>query len=115
MAVRDLKKVKGKLGTVTRGFTDFIHDYGVMPLAIGVVIGTAVNDLVKTLVDGLFSPLVSLLIPSIKLQTFVVNFHGSTFKIGAVMNATISFLVVAWLVYLGAKFILRNEELLKKK
>jgi large conductance mechanosensitive channel len=98
-----------------RGFRQFIGDYGVAPLAIGVVIGTAVNDLVKTLVDGLISPLIGLIAPQTKLQSFTVTIHQSVFKVGAIINALLSFLIIAWLVYVIAKLILRNEDLLKKK
>jgi large conductance mechanosensitive channel len=98
-----------------RGFRQFISDYGVAPLAIGVVIGTAVNDLVKTLVDGFVSPLIGLFSPQTKLQSFTFTFHQSVFKVGAIINATLSFLIIAWLVYIIAKLVLRNDDLLKKK
>ncbi|MBU6389147.1 MscL family protein [Patescibacteria group bacterium] len=97
------------------GFRDFIQQYGVLPLAIGVVIGTAVNDLVKTLVDGLVTPFIALIAPEGKMQNFQVVFHGSIFKIGAVVNSLLSFLIVALLVYLTVKLIIRDEELLKKE
>ena len=57
---------KGK--SFVRGFKDFINDYGVIPLAVGVVIGSSVNDLVKTMVDGIFTPFISLISPQSKLQ-----------------------------------------------
>ena len=98
-----------------RGFQSFIRDYGVLPLAIGVVIGSAVNDLVKSLVDGLISPFVALLSPQGKLQSLQVVFHGSIFKIGQVINSTLSFIFVALIVYIGVKFILRKDDLLIKK
>lgn len=97
-----------------RGFRDFFSQYGVLPLAVGVVIGSAVNDLVKSLVENLITPLIALVTPEGKLQNLQVTFHGSTFHIGLAINALLSFIVVAWVVYLAAKFVLRNEDLLKK-
>ena len=97
-----------------RGFRDFIRDYGVLPLAIGVVIGTAVNDFVKTLVDGIVTPFISLISPGSELQTLRFVFHGAVFKIGAVLNALLSLLIVAFLVYATVKVVLRDERLLKK-
>lgn len=96
------------------GFRSFLRDYSILPLAIAVVIGSAVNDLIKTLVDGLITPFISLIAPDGKLQGFQFIFHGSIFKIGAVINALLSFLIIALLVYFLAKFVLRNETLLKK-
>jgi len=99
------------------GFTSFLHQYNVIPLAIGVVIGTAVNDLVKVLVGSLFTPLVSLLTPKGLLQDLELTVPGTdaTFAIGAAVNGLIGFLIVFFLVYLFAKYVLRNEELLEKK
>ncbi|MEI6478292.1 MAG: MscL family protein [bacterium] len=115
MPVRAAIKARAKapLGVVA-GFTKFIHEYGILPLAVGVVIGTAVNDLVKNLVDGLVSPFIALLTPGGTLQNFQLTVHGSVFKIGLVLNAVVSFLIIAFIVYAFAKIILRNEEILKK-
>lgn len=104
-----------KAGQVVSGFSQFISGYGILPLAIGVVIGNAVNDLVKSLVEGLISPAISLIAPQQKLQNLQIIVGSSTFKIGLVINAVISFIVIALCVYLVAKLILRNEEVLKKK
>ena len=116
-----IQMARGKRGVASRGkslvsgFRYFISDYGVAPLAVGVVIGTAVNDLVKTLVDGLISPFIALISPNQQLQTFQLTFHGSVFKIGVVANSLISFIVICLVVYLAVKLVLRNEDLLKKK
>lgn len=100
---------------LVRGFVHFISQYGILPLAIGVVVGNAVNDLVKSLVDGLITPFISLIAPEAKLQTIQFVFRGSTFKVGMVINAVLSFLVVALVVYFGVRVILRRDELLAKK
>ena len=100
---------------LVKGFGAFIQQYGVLPLAIGVVVGTAVNDLVKSLVDGVVTPLISLLAPRQGIQGFQVTIHGSVFKVGQVVGSLITFLVVMWIVYVGVKYILRRDELLEKK
>ena len=100
---------------VVHGFKDFIHQYGVAPLAIGVVIGTAVNDLVKSVVDGLITPLISLFSPETALQNLQFQIGSSVFKMGQVLNSVLSFAIIALLVYMIAKIILRNDSLLEKK
>ena len=117
---KNITSVKSKLEAAkprefVGGFRDFIKNYGIAPLAIGVVIGTAVNDFVKTLVDGLITPFISLVTPEGKLQTFKFIFHGAVFKFGAVINSLFTFLVVALFVYIVAKTILRDDALLQKK
>lgn len=100
-------------GAVT-GFRSFIKDYGVAPLAVAVVIGGAVNELVKSVVDGLVYPLISLISSQGKLQSLQVTVHGAVFKPGIVINSTISFLIVCAVVYFFVKYILRDEKILKK-
>jgi len=79
------------------------------------VIGSAVNDLVKAVVDDMVTPLVSLVTPQGKLQNFSLVFHGATFKFGALVTALITFLVVVWVVYLSVKVILHNDDLQEKQ
>ena len=98
-----------------KGFAQFLKQYGVIPLAIGVVMGTAINDFVKAMVAGLITPLVSLISPDGKLQKLTVTFHGAVFGIGMVLDALLSLLAVALVVYFIAKVLLRNDALLEKK
>ncbi len=94
---------------VINGFFEFVHHYGVFPLAIGVVVGTAVNDLVKFIVDGLVSPFIALVTPGATLATYQIEFNGSVFKIGAVVDAFLNFFFVALVVYLVVKLLLRQD------
>lgn len=94
---------------VISGFFEFVHHYGVFPLAIGVVIGTAVNDLVKVVVEGLISPFIALLTPGATLASYQVEFNGSIFKVGAVIDAFLNFLFVALIVYIVVKLLLRQD------
>lgn len=110
-----VKDISSKTGSFLGGFRDFIKNYGVLPLAIGVVLGSAVNDFVKTLVDGLVTPLISLIFHGGALQSYQYNFHGAIFKFGAVLNSLLTFISIAWIVYLVVKIIIRDDELLKKK
>ena len=99
---------------LAKGYAQFISDYNVAPLAIGVVIGTTTNDFVKTLVSGFFTPLISLLAPRQGVQNFQVTVHGATFQIGVIVNSLISFLIILGVVYVVVKVLLRQDQLLKK-
>jgi large conductance mechanosensitive channel len=99
----------------TGGFMEFIRQYSVIPLAIAVVLGNAVNDLVKALVDGVVTPIISLFVPSTALQSYELHIKSSTFQIGAVLSALISFIVVAFIVYTFVKKVLRDDTVLEKK
>ncbi|HSI20995.1 MAG TPA: MscL family protein [Verrucomicrobiae bacterium] len=98
-----------------RGFMHFVRQYNVIPLAIAVVIGNSLNDVVKVVVEGMVTPFISLILPSTALQGYEITVRNSTFQIGAVVNAVLGFLVVALIVYVFAKKVLHDEKVLEKK
>lgn len=97
------------------GFRSFVHTYGVLPLAVGVVVGNAINDLVKSLVSDILTPLIALIFPAGKLQNVQFTWHSSVFRVGEALNAVLQFLILAWLVYLVLKLLVRREDLADKK
>jgi large conductance mechanosensitive channel len=98
---------------IKMSFWEFIKQYSIVGLAIGVAIGGAVNDFVNTLVKGFFRPLVFAVVPW-KFENLTFIIRGSVFEIGKVLDAFISFLVIALTIYFIVRYILRKEELLKK-
>ena len=92
-------------------FLAFLKEYGVIGLAIAVIIGGQLNELVKALVDGILMPLVALVLPSgINWQEWTVG----VLLPGKVLAALINFLIVAWLVFWFSKKLLREEKVAKK-
>ena len=91
-------------------FMKFLKEYGVIGLAIGVIIGSKAGELVKAIVDGLLMPLIGMVLPSGDWQSLVVG----PFAIGVVLAALINFIVVAWMVFIFAKKVLKEETVTKK-
>lgn len=91
-------------------FLQFLKQYSVIGLAIGVIIGSKAGELVKAVVDGLLMPIVGLALPSGEWQNLVLG----QFKIGMVLAALINFVIVAFVVFLFAKMVLREESVAKK-
>ena len=91
-------------------FMKFLKEYSVIGLAIGVIIGAKAGELVKSVVDGLMMPLVGMVLPSGDWQTLAVG----PFQIGIVMAALINFIIVAWLVFMFAKKVLKEDSVGKK-
>lgn len=92
-------------------FKEFVLENGIIALAIGVVIGSAVNDAVKSIVDGLLFPLIALVSPGTKLVTWQVELWGSVFKIGQVLNSLITFILIAFIVYFLVKGLLKKPRI----
>ena len=81
-----------------KDFKAFILRGNVVDLAVGVVIGAAFAAVVDALVEGIFTPLFA--IPG-ETNFRDLNFEigGGVFAYGAVINAIISFLVIALAVF----------------
>ncbi len=95
-------------------FIDFLKKYGVIGLAIAVIIGGKLNDFVTSLVQDLLMPLVFQ--PALKAANVdnirELNFHGILY--GKVIGSAIDFLIVAFVVFLIAKYVLREQQVAKK-
>jgi large conductance mechanosensitive channel len=82
-----------------KGFRDFILRGNLVDLAVAVVIGTAFTALVGALVKDLITPLIAAIggKPSFDNLSFTIN--GSHFLYGSFINALITFLIIAAVVY----------------
>jgi large conductance mechanosensitive channel len=82
-----------------KGFRDFIVRGNVIDLAVAVVIGAAFNSLVTSFTENLLTPLLAAIggQPDFGAIAFTVN--GSVFGIGAFLDALISFLLIAAVIY----------------
>ena len=82
------------------GFRKFLLQGNLINLAVAVVLGVAFNAIVQALVADLITPLITAITGN-KLNFSKLSFtvHHSTFTYGAVLNAAISFIVIAAVVY----------------
>jgi large conductance mechanosensitive channel len=95
-------------------FKDFLKEYKVIGLAVALIIGLAATSLIKSIVDNLVMPLVTPFVPNGAWQT--ATFHVWKFVIGwgALLGAIINFLIIAFVVFLIAKYMLKEEKVTKK-
>lgn len=78
-------------------FKTFIMKGNVVDLAIAVVVGGAFGKIVTAFVDGIVMPLVTYVLPAnIKWEEWVLG----KFRIGAVLGATVNFLIIALVIFL---------------
>jgi large conductance mechanosensitive channel len=84
---------------MVKEFREFILRGNLVDLAVAVVIGTAFTALVTSLVANLITPLIAAVggQPDFSALTFEIN--GSEFRYGAFLNALLSFLVIAAVVF----------------
>lgn len=82
-----------------KGFRQFIARGNVIDLAVAVVIGTAFTALVAAVVADIITPLIGAIAGNPDFSRLVFRVHGSTFKYGLFVNALLTFLIVAAVVY----------------
>jgi large conductance mechanosensitive channel len=95
-------------------FVTFLKQYGVIGLAIAVIIGGKANALVTALVDGIIMPIVSFFLPGGTWRTATLDIGPIHLLLGPVFGAGIDFLIVAWLVFWFSKRVLREQTVTKK-
>lgn len=91
---------------MTKEFIDFLKQYGVIGLAIAVIIGGKLNAVVDALVKELLMPIVGLMLPGGDWRELSINVGATRFGIGPVLAALIDFLIVAFVVFLIFKKLL---------
>ncbi len=79
-----------------KGFRDFIMRGNVIDLAVAVVIGAAFTALVSSFSKALIEPIIIRFTPS---QSGSWTVFGIEFQIGLLINAIITFLITAAVVY----------------
>jgi large conductance mechanosensitive channel len=101
-------------------FMDFISKYKVMGLAVAFIMGIYLGGLVQALVTGLVMPMIGLAIPGLgNLATFKIpvpstdldsqgnpidpNYVGQLFGVGGFLTALITFVIVAFVIFLLVK------------
>jgi large conductance mechanosensitive channel len=101
-------------------FLDFISKYRVLGLAIGFIMGVYVGQVVQSLVKDILMPLIGLALPGLgNLSTLKIavpptaldaegrpidpNWTGQLFGIGNFLSSIITFVIVAFVVFLIVK------------
>lgn len=105
-----------------KDFMAFLKQYGVIGLAIAVVIGGKLNAVVTAVVEGILMPLLAPLLGAAgeDWRKAVLRIGGTPehplfqFGTGQVIGALIDFLLVAFIVFWFAKKILKEEAVTKK-
>lgn len=80
-------------------FRQFILRGNLVDLAVAVVIGTAFAAVVASLVEDLITPLIAAIVGKSDFSALSFEINGSTFRYGDFINALITFLLVAAVLF----------------
>jgi large conductance mechanosensitive channel len=95
-------------------FMDFLYEYKVIGLAIAFIMGVAATALIQSLVNNIIMPFIGALIPGGEWQTATVALGPVIIGWGPFLASLINFIIIALVVFVIAKKVLREEKVTKK-
>jgi len=95
-------------------FMEFLKEYKVIALAVAFIMGAASTTLVKSLVDNIIMPTITPFIPGGGWKTATLSIGPVVLGWGAFLGELINFLILAFVVFMIAKQIMKEEQVAKK-
>lgn len=95
-------------------FKEFLKEYKVLALAIAFIMGVAITALVKSLVDNIIMPIITPFIPGGAWREATVTLGPIVMKLGAFLGELLNFIIIAFVVFLIAKIVMKEEKVSKK-
>jgi len=96
------------------GFKAFLLKTNALALAVGVIIGVALGNVVTSLVNDIIMPPIGMALGNVDFSQLTIVLKSSTdptkevaIRYGAFINVVITFLIVAFVVYVIATVMLR--------
>lgn len=112
------------MNKILKEFREFAIKGSVVDMSVGIIIGTAFTTVVKSLVDDIIMPPIGKLIGDINFSNFYINLSSkqynslaeakaagaSTINYGLFLNNIITFILVAWVLFMVIKSINRVRD-----
>lgn len=95
-------------------FKEFLYEYKVIPLAIAFIMGIASTALIKSLVDNIIMPIITPFVPGGAWKTATLELGPIVLSWGAFLGELINFIIIAFVIFLIAKKVLKEEKVTKK-
>jgi len=95
---------------VKNEFLEFLQKQNIISLAIAVVIGNAAKELVTSIVNNLIMPIIGIFTPSGSWRQITFTILNSDFSIGSFLGSCLDFLIIALVVFVIAKKILKIDK-----
>lgn len=94
---------------IIKDFKKFLKEYKIASIALAFILGSASTSLVQSLVNNIIMPFLSLLIPAEEWSQATLIIGSVNLKWGAFLSELISFLILAFVVFIIAKKLLKIE------
>jgi len=95
-------------------FLSFLTKSAILPLALGMIIGASTKDVVNSLVEGILSPLLSILLskilPESNLEDWIIEVEGTNILIGEFINTLLEMFLILIILYIVIGALFRKKE-----
>jgi len=95
-------------------FKEFLYEYKVIPLAIALIMGIASTAFIKSFVDNIIMPIITPFVPGGAWRTATLEIGPIVLGWGAFLGELINFIIIAFVVFVIAKKVLKEEKVAKR-
>ena len=99
---------------VLQEFMEFLKEYKVVPLAIAFIMGVAATSLIQSLVNDMIMPVIGAVVPGGDWKAATLDIGPVKFGVGPFVGQLINFVIIAFVVFMIAKMVLKEEKVAKK-
>jgi large conductance mechanosensitive channel len=99
---------------IMQEFMEFLKEYKVVGLAVAFIMGVAATTLIQSFAKNIVMPLIQPLMQGGDWQKAVLGLGPFQFTYGQFLADLINFIIIAFVVFMIAKIVLREEKVTKK-
>lgn len=97
-------------------FKEFALKGNAIELAVGVIVGSSFQSIIKSLVNDIIMPLISLLFGKVDFSEWVLKIGNTTIPYGSFISNIVNFILVAFALFLVVRYINKlNKEIAEAK
>jgi len=91
-------------------FKEFATKGSLIDMAVGIIIGVAVSDMIGALVDNVIMPIVGIFLGGVDFSSLAITVGEASIGYGAFVQAIIDFLIIAFVIFMILKVINRMKQ-----
>ena len=91
-------------------FKEFATKGSLIDMAVGIIIGVAVSDMIGALVDNVIMPIVGIFLGGGRISNKKITVGEASIGYGAFVQAIIDFLIIAFVIFMILKVINRMKQ-----
>lgn len=91
-------------------FKEFAIKGSLIDMAVGIIIGAATGKMVSTLVENILMPIIGALMGGVNFEELSIKIGDAAIGYGAFIQATIDFVIIAFVVFMILRAINKMKE-----